>query len=1230
MRSQKLPKAKPNFRIYSYEIGKYSTEGITLDGVTEGYLNKFTEKEIEKAKELKAKQLALYNADPSNRKKPEYTDDFYLDYAKSLCYEEILGKVLEVSQRRLNNYDIKDVYWAQYSYEEILEMEEAGYDIPMDVIKWAHAQQQSDVTDYIVVSDANETDDNSSTSDETGSDQLSKYRAQSINDIAKIEKAEKETKKNVEEYEETKSKAKSVQSKNKLLHDAEFENLESKTKEWKKLNEKKEAGKLSKFEEIKLKNLTKELQGGQGGIISAIESNATELDKFLSQLDTLNEKITENNETIVKTVQNATELTNIQKQYPESKLPIPKRGIKIDGKGLSTSTLYGIRMEDLPKIAIQESRDLEHLDRSVVNGISSDKTQKLVKFAGEYTQRVQEVTNQTKELVGGSDDKSKEDEKDNKDKNQDNYKVAKVFSAANSVAATAITIAATSDMKSKQNKATKQQKDLNKQIADANKDAKALEKEASLASSEHQANLSQEEAFLMELDELNSKQPEVVKQSAQNDENAEQTNAAPQVSVSAAEDDNSSEKADIVQQIGTVQQREHKTLSDFIKVSDKSKVSNAKGKVFANILRGETTTFEQARKTAVKVANDTTVVGIGTTVLGEANTVIGSIMVESGTAMAASLYPPTVIAGLKLIASGVAFVQLGAAEIITGQVASVTGAATSEIALAAKSVTDTNQAADKTSQAATKENDAIIAGSQSAVGIETAPAAQTGDNSSSQPSAPTSESAEATPVQGLAQSASLSTEALDTEVLPLESETPAAEITQETPEPTDSENGKTNLVSAQSGSAAGSTPTEETEETSETKAAEENKIPASSTRTSASDITSITLNSEINNQQTTIAGKVSDSQAKDTEQRNKNADDRNNSDKQETTNIYNVAKDFSIPGSVNAMRVTAKATQDVTSRKATIENRQQALNTNVANLDENTKNIDKFQKEAEAESKVIVDRAAQAKAQIEIETSNIRNAAEQYNEANLLQAQDNIQSQVSQVEGMNAAGLARLDGRIASVNGNLKTAQGIQTSLNGELSSFRELLRQQYTASTDTIAVGFGTVGMGSLHVVEGTGLILGGQALVASAGLNPVQHALGLSMISNGTIMTGYGRAEQVAGMSASAEGTAGVVANANLDSVKNDGEETTKTSRTFLSITSENVRKNTQASQEIARGEEQSIDEVNAIAASATANANSVEIYDTDDKADKKLARFNKETELESRRRRKRVNAVSASTRG
>ena len=66
MRFQKVQREKVNFKIRQNEIGKYSPSSVDLNGVTDEYLAKFTDVEIEKAKELKAKQKALHEADPNH------------------------------------------------------------------------------------------------------------------------------------------------------------------------------------------------------------------------------------------------------------------------------------------------------------------------------------------------------------------------------------------------------------------------------------------------------------------------------------------------------------------------------------------------------------------------------------------------------------------------------------------------------------------------------------------------------------------------------------------------------------------------------------------------------------------------------------------------------------------------------------------------------------------------------------------------------------------------------------------------------------------------------------------------------------------------------------------------------------------------------------------------------------------------------------------------------------
>ena len=427
MRSQKVQREKVNFKIRQNEIGKYSPSSVDLNGVTDEYLAKFTDVEIEKAKELKAKQKALHEADPNHASETAYTDAYYLDYAKTLTHQEHLSRQRGIFKNTLAGCDIKDMEWAQYSYEEILQMEQDGYKIPQEVIEWAHSQQQADVTDYVVVSDDAAADDSNTTDDATGSDELTKLRTQALNDIAKIEKAEKETDNEIEEYNKTKNQAKSIQTRSAFFRDMEFKKLEEKTNEWKKLNEKREAGKLNKLEERRFNKLTQELKGAEGGVMFKLESSAADLDEFLGQIDKLNEKIANNEEIITKAIQDATDLSSIERQYAPSRLPVPVNSIRIDGNGLSTSTLYGIRTEDISTITIQKGKDLDVTDIHTTNRIQEANTQKLVTFATEYSAKVEETTGKTKEAVGvtGEDSSNKTEDKENSQNENpgDKYKV---------------------------------------------------------------------------------------------------------------------------------------------------------------------------------------------------------------------------------------------------------------------------------------------------------------------------------------------------------------------------------------------------------------------------------------------------------------------------------------------------------------------------------------------------------------------------------------------------------------------------------------------------------------------------------------------------------------------------------------------------------------------------------------------------------------------------------------
>ena len=1262
---EKTQRTKINFKIKASEIGKYSTTGITLNDVPNGFIDKFSEKEIEKAKELKAKQTALYNEDPTHRNAPDYySDSYYLDMARSICTQEEMGRVREVTKRTASRCQITDVYWAQFSYEEIIQMEQDGYDIPKEVIEWAHSQQQADVTDYIILSDNAETDDASSTDDTTGADEINKHRAQSLNDIAKVEKAEKETEQHIEAYKETKSKAKSIHAKNKFFKDLEFKKIESMTQEWKKLNEKKQSGKLNSFEKARFSKLSKELKESGHGALSKLEDNAEELNEFLQNLDSLGKKIEKNDEVVTETIQHARNLAEMEKQYAPSLLPVATKGIIVDGNGLSTSTLYGIKVEDISRVAIIKSKDLGELDKSTQNHIESDKVQKLANFATEYNDKVTKVTQETKNVVGDDEQKDSKDDKDKKDK--PNFKVEKVFSAANSVVATATTIAATEEMISKQKSSKQKEKELNKEVKKSETDLKALQQEVNSVEAERLANLSEEERFLTELDKLNEQDDVAPAQETQAP--ARQT-AAPQVNVQQTaavaesgenkspeqeqevqpvennnQDDKAQERADILDRLGLVKSKDNPLVSRIVKASEKSKASTFKSKIFANILRNETTTFEQARKTTQKVATDTAVVGVGTTTLGYTNTIIAGTLIGAAQVMLASIYPPTVVAGLKLMATGTSLLHLGTAEIVTGILATGTGITTTEYASSLRSETAENNASEKAAQNTVKANQADIEEAERATGIETevnveapqgVPAAQT----TAQPAIQESQVAEV-----------MNTVEAETDEMTLQeqpdvsAQTPntLADVSARTTEanatalPQVTENGKpennAQTENLQKTNDVGKTPElkEENAEKDDVKGEKTKASTSSDNNVSEADVLNISQNKEINNTPKDEQAENGTEQDSKTEQRNNNADDRTNKDKQEASKTYDVAMVFGVAGSLNAINTTIKATQDANSAAVAAGVKEDFLSTRIAKLTKLKQNADTDEKKAETETKIVINKAEQTKAQIEAETANIQKAAEQYDEQSLVASQDNVENLTAQLAEFDNKGLGKLNTDINSVNTEVQASQKEHSDLNNEISKFNDVLTAQHKASKDTIAVGGGTYAVGLVNMAEGIGLFTGGQALVASAGLNPVQHAIGLSMMSNGQILWGYGTAEQAAGIGAMAEGANGVNVNASLQSKKAENEEASIEGKAFLSVTRGEMSGKAQTAQDIAKGETEIIDDVNIISASASANANSAEFAETDDKADKKLARFNKETEIESRRKRRRVIAVSASTRG
>lgn len=1191
-----------NFNLRRNERGKYPTGSITLSDVPAGFLDKFDEKVIERAKELKAKQIALGTQATHN-----YTDAYYLEYAKSLELRDIIGRLREIHKNRANQYEINEMEWAQYSYEEIIQMENDGYDIPQDVLMWAHAQQQSDVTDYIVVADSTETDDASSTGEEISTDELSNMRAQSLKDIANIEKAEKETQKTVIEYRRAEKKAKKIQDDKQDNYIDSMKEIKTLTDEWKELNDKKEGGKLTKEEEKRLKFLNKQINGADGKLMKEMKVANAELDDFLTNLDILNDKIDSNIELSTETIQNATDLSNLEKQYNPTKLPYVNKGIRFNGMGLSSSSLYGIRVEDISNVAMKKAKDFEVVSNDLITYLDSDESTKLVDFATDYTAKATETEENTKETMGENFD---EGANGRKKKEKDTYHVEKIFSYANAMYATATTISATTDLLTKDSKAQKHEKALKAQIKKSEKDTKDLDKEVNNAEAEHETNMQEEEIFLAQLESLNENAADDITEEDTDDvtstgaknSQTEELNSEEDTPVDQTEevpaDDKNTEKETLLTQLTDIQERDKHVGKGVEKALLKSKTSTMLGAKFAKTLKDSNSDLIKSKNVAQKVAADTTIVGIGTTAQGYMNTVIGAEMIAAGTFLVGTGFPPDVVAGGKLIHAGGVFVGIGTMEIVSGIAASTTGFATLAISSEVQAVSSVHNAVTKSAQQTVKGNQSVINEASKTLGITTGNT----DNTT----------------QGSEQNSTTETEG--------ENSGETAEITVGTTA------GATGNLSVASNESSDATPVANGQNTTE------NQITPSQNETEDEP-------TKENNRQTTETNKANSTTNKDdqvkntrrttrskasTNNGNENVEDETNKAKSE---LPSVEKEFTVSGAVKATATTIKATADVFSSMAGARQKEAAFDLKMKKITQLNKLAEKNKALTEAAHKAAMQKAQSKKSQMENVNLEMQNAAEEGNEESFVAAQINMQNLDAEMNTAVSSGEKVTDkftDNINSINDNIQVFQKEQGDLKNELNTFNKKIDNQLDVSQDTIVTGIGTYGAGVLKRVEAIGEAIIGAHMLAAP--NPIVQIAGMAIIAKAAIKWDLSLGYTIAGATALVTGAAGLVAHSTAKDAKSTIDGTHKVGGSFLALTRNSMKNHSSTANEIDKENEQMTQEAEILSASASASTNSniANNTETDDKADRRLTRFNNDSIIESKKKRKKVVGVSASAGG
>ena len=680
-----------------------STAGVTIDAkLTAGYNDRI----VNTAIQLKAN----YGS--------KYSDEYYLDAASS-WYKEELGAAFKAAySKNTSKCPIKDSKWAGYSYEEIIQMENSGVKIPQEVLLWAHAQQESDVTAYEVISTTSAIDDNSSTEELVGDFDLNSLQTKAKQSIMKATEAEKNTQSVTEEYNKNKGRALEIKNENNNSYQKSMNEISNLTNEWKKLDKKAKSGQLSEAEQSRYQELSKMLGNKSSSSMKEIEVNSKELDNLLSSMNLLETKVTENETIADDAVQAGKDLSNLNKNYHEMQQTHPTSGVVYSNMGLLSDVLYGITGSSIEKIAIETGKDLTETSNNEIAELHSSAD--ITMFANAYTSNVVE-TKQATVVAQNTEEENKTDNtektaennnpavdnnktentnniEDNTSTNEEDSKdLSLEFTYQNARKATEVTEQTTNDIIKGQENTDKTNKDLQKQSIKSQKDVQKVNQEVAKAESTYAKNAQEQATLLSELEKL---QTEAANPNIQPEEEDPQQQIAQQSAVQPQAQQSPIQQATI-QSLSNNQngQQNTKAQDNMFKqleiVSGLNIIESQNKKIEKGLNIAFTTgknSINNVQKTVKSLAEENaqlilnnakhivniskaTFIGIGTTEKSIVTTAAGTTLVATGSALLSN--PLTATKGLNMIKTGNKLIVQGSLEFTNGVAATTTALAAS-------------------------------------------------------------------------------------------------------------------------------------------------------------------------------------------------------------------------------------------------------------------------------------------------------------------------------------------------------------------------------------------------------------------------------------------------------------------------------------------------------------------------------------------------------------------------
>lgn len=362
--------SKKSFAKIDYDVVPKDIEDTDL-------LPDYTAEEISFAQKLKG-QHEKNNTTGT----PYYTDKYYLDYARKYLINLKHAKdnaKLALALFDMNN-SVPDPEWSMYSYEEIIAMADNGVNVPKNVLGWAKAQQESDVTAYVIVADNAENDDNSSTSEVAGENDINKLRAQAQSYVTRANKEQEKAVEEAEKIDHSVKEAKVQKTKYENRAKDSVQNSKNIGAELKSLEQKKNAGSLTQTEASRYNQLTQQMDS-QSVESLELQKEGALLDDFLDSIDTFNET----QESALKLSQEAKDaginFGQLEKTYSDKDVSHSVNNFQTSSIGTLNDLMAGISDGAISDITIIKAKDFEKVGEDAQKTVKANSNSDAVSFA---------------------------------------------------------------------------------------------------------------------------------------------------------------------------------------------------------------------------------------------------------------------------------------------------------------------------------------------------------------------------------------------------------------------------------------------------------------------------------------------------------------------------------------------------------------------------------------------------------------------------------------------------------------------------------------------------------------------------------------------------------------------------------------------------------------------------------------------------------------------------------